>query len=481
MSDNLLLPVAIEAEQAVLGCVLMNNGLYADMARIVSERDFSETVHQNIWEATCVLIEEGRPATPLSLMRVLPNEDIGDGMTMRAYLARLAANAVSPINAREYAEIVREAAKRRQLCAVGDYLNVEARVPGSRQHIIQIATGAIMEMDEIIRTSVTRQYRYHVADAGQKAIDAIEKVRSSGVSPGVKTGIAPLDDLTGGLFPSEMIVVAGRPGMGKTAIVITIMMNMARENYAGLFFSLEMDDEQISHRMLSAQDNLMREPREYKIPYLEIRRGKLRDDRMERLILAQREIARWPLFLDCEPSISISQIAVRARRFVQEKRRAGMSVGAVMIDYLGLVAGVGRAESREREVSNISGAIKALAKELEIPVIVLAQLNRQAEGRDNKRPQLSDLRDSGSIEQDADAVIGLFREEYYLSNRSDLSDKEADRLTRVQNHLEIILLKHRQAKPGTVDVYCDISTNTIRAHDSYHDEPENMDQVEIPL
>jgi replicative DNA helicase len=174
----------------------------------------------------------------------------------------------------------------------------------------------------------------------------------------------------------------------------------------------------------------------------------------------------------------MSQIAVRSRRFVQEKRRAGMELGAVVIDYLGLIKSSGRQDSYEREVSDISAGCKALAKELELPVIVLAQLNRMAEGRENKRPQLADLRGSGSIEQDADMVIGLFREEYYLQNRQDLTDKEIERLDAVRNRLEIIVQKARMAKPGTVIVDCDISTNSIisKPADDYADMQE-----EIPL
>ena len=452
-------PNNVEAEQALLGAILVNNDAFYRVSDFLKPSHFNEPIHRKIYEVAGELIRMGKVANPVTLKTFLPAEEkIGD-MTVSQYLARLAANAVTVINAADYGRAIYDLATRRALITVGeDMVNIayDAPVDMSPQEQIEDAERRLFELAETGRYDGGFE---SFTDAVKTAIDmANAAYMRDGHLSGTATGFRDLDRRMGGLQPSDLIILAGRPGMGKTSLATNIAFNIANAyepaqqadgSFAAAnggvvgFFSLEMSSEQLATRIISEQTE---------IPSSKIRRGEITEPDFEKLVACAQTMQRIPLFIDQTGGISIAQLAARARRL---KRQRGLDV--MIIDYVQLMTGSSAraAQNRVQEITEITTGLKALAKELSVPIIALSQLSRQVENRDDKRPQLSDLRESGSIEQDADVVMFVYREEYYLKNREPKPGSEEyikweTEMNEARGKSEVIVAKQRHGPTGTV-------------------------------
>ena len=453
-------PHNLDAEQALLGAILVNNEAQDRVSSFLRAEHFYDPLHASIFETAGKLIASGKQATPITLRTFFETaEPIDQNLTVPQYLGRLAAHATTIINAVEYARTIYDLAIRRQLILIGeDMVNVaydspvdnppDTQIQEAETRLFSLAEGGkygqgFLSFEKALTTAI------EVANSAYQ--------RQGGLS-GVSTGLRDLDSKMGGLQSSDLIILAGRPSMGKTSLATNIAFNIAKAFRAeqqadgtakttdgGVvgFFSLEMSAEQLATRILAEQAEISSE---------KIRRGQITDEEFKRLVLASQAMARCPLYIDQTGGISIAQLAARARKL---KRQKGLDV--LVIDYLQLLTGsAGRAsQGRVQEITEITTGLKALAKELAVPVIALSQLSRQVETREDKRPQLSDLRESGSIEQDADVVMFVFREEYYVE-RAKPSEGTAEfqewmaKMQMVTGKAEVIIGKQRHGPVGTV-------------------------------
>src|SRR6476619_3989159 len=452
-------PHNIEAEQALLGAILVNNEAFYRVSDFLEPAHFFEPIHQKVYQLARDLIRAGKLATPVTLKTFLDaGIDIG-GLTVSQYLARLAAEATTIINAEDYGHTVYDRSIRRALIQVGeDMVNVafDAPVDFSPRNQIEDAERRLYELAETGRYDGGFQ---RFAQALTTAIDmAAHAFQRDGKLSGVATGLDDLDRMMGGLQQSDLIILAGRPGMGKTALATNIAYNVARAWQGEVkpdghtisvnggivgFFSLEMSAEQLATRIIAEQTG---------IPSNKIRRGGITENDFEKIKDISIELQNLPFFVDETGGLSIAQLAARARRL---KRQRGLDL--LVIDYIQLLQGSTRrsSENRVQEVTEITTTLKALAKELNVPVLALSQLSRQVESRDDKRPQLSDLRESGSIEQDADVVLFVFREEYYLKNKEPRPGTEEHfkwitDMELVHGKAEVIIGKQRHGPTGTI-------------------------------
>jgi len=414
-------PHNIEAEQGLLGAILVNNDAFYRVSDFLEPKHFFEPIHQGIFETASSLIRAGKVATPITLKTFLPSDvDLGGGMTVGQYLARLAAEATTIINAKDYGQTIYELSLRRDLIRIGeDMVNVafDAPVDFTPRAQIEDAERRLYELAESGRYDGGFQ---RFSQALTLAVDmAAAAYRRDGRLSGIASGLRDLDAKMGGLQHSDLIIVAGRPGMGKTSLATNIAFNFARawrgETQAdgtiktvngGIvgFFSCEMSAEQLATRIVAERTG---------IPSSTIRRGGITEADFDKIRECSIELQSLPFYVDETGGLSISQLTARARRL---KRQKGLDL--IVVDYIQLLQGSGRSsDNRVQEITEITTSLKALAKELNVPIIALSQLSRQVESRDDKRPQLSDLRESGSIEQDADVVLFVYREEYYLANK----------------------------------------------------------------
>ncbi|MEM7463088.1 MAG: replicative DNA helicase [Pseudomonadota bacterium] len=450
-------PHNIEAEQALLGAIMVNNDAYYRVSDFLNPTHFHEMLHQQIYKVAADMIRVGKRANPVTMKTFLPaDEKVGD-LTIAQYLARLAAEATTIINAQDYGRSIYDLATRRSLVNIGeDMVNIAYDAPVDMPPSTQIED-AERRLFELAETGRYDGGFHEFGSAINTAIDMASAAfqRDGGLS-GISTGIHALDVRMGGLQKSDLIIIAGRPGMGKTSLATNVAFNIAHHHVPDTaadgspisanggvvgFFSLEMSGEQLATRIISEQAE---------ISSSKIRRGEINETEFEMLAACAQEMQRIPLFIDETGGISIAQLAARARRL---KRQRGLDV--LIVDYIQLMQGSKKAgENRVQEVTEITTGLKALAKELDIPIIALSQLSRQVESRDDKRPQLSDLRESGSIEQDADVVLFVYREEYYLNAKQpDESDpKYVDWLGKydqVKGKAEVIIAKQRHGPTGT--------------------------------
>jgi replicative DNA helicase len=455
-------PNNIEAEQALLGAILVNNEAFYRVSDFLEPEHFFEPIHQKIYQLARDLIRAGKIATPVTLKTFLDGDlDIG-GLTVSQYLARLAAEATTIINAEDYGRTIYDLSLRRALIIVGeDMVNsaYEAEVDASPRRQIEEAERRLYDLAESGRYDGGFQ---RFANALTTAVDMAAKAyQRDGKLSGIATGLDDLDRMMGGLQASDLIIVAGRPGMGKTALATNIAYNVARAWHGEVqpdghtqtvnggivgFFSLEMSAEQLATRILAEQTG---------ISSSKIRRGGISEAEFERIRDHSIELQNLPFYVDETGGLSVAQLAARARRL---KRQRGLDL--LVIDYLQLLSGSTRrsSENRVQEITEITTRLKALAKELNVPVMALSQLSRQVESREDKRPQLSDLRESGSIEQDADVVVFVFREEYYHKMRKP-SESDREKFAqwmvegeKVMGKAEVILGTQRHGPTGTVEL-----------------------------
>ena len=454
-------PNNIEAEQALLGAILVNNDAFYRVSDFLKAAHFYEPLHRKIFEVSAELIRMGKMANPVTIKTFLPaDEKVGD-MTVAQYLARLAAEAVTVINASDYGRAIYDLATRRALITVGeDMVNIayDAPVDMSPSEQIEDAERRLFELAETGRYDGGFEA---FTDAVKTAVDmANAAYMRDGHLSGISTGLRDVDRKLGGLQPSDLIILAGRPAMGKTSLVTNIAFNIAEAyqpaqqadgSYKAAnggvvgFFSLEMSSEQLATRIISEQTE---------ISSSKIRRGEITEADFEKLVACAQTMQKIPLFIDATGGISIAQLAARARRL---KRQRGLEV--IVIDYVQLMQGSSAKSSQNRvqEITEITTGLKALAKELNVPIIALSQLSRQVESRDDKRPQLSDLRESGSIEQDADVVLFVYRDEYYLQNKQpeEGTPEYEDwriKFEKVKGKAELIIAKQRHGPTGTVEL-----------------------------
>lgn len=394
-------PHSIEAEQAVLGGLLIVNEAWEQIADVVNANDFYRADHRLIFEAIRRLIDDSQPCDVVTLSEELERNSNLDKAGGLSYLGALAQNTPSAANIKAYATIVRQRSVLRQLIQTGNRISERGFNPEGRD-VAALLDEAEREVFDIAEQSAKGSKGFkQVKDLLSTVVDRIDELhaRDDHVT-GVPTGFKDFDNLTSGLQPSDLIIVAGRPSMGKTAFALNMALNAAfKRSVPAAIFSMEMPGEQLVMRLLSAHG----------INQQHLRTGRLTDDDWTNLTSAISILQSMPIYIDDSPALTPSDLRARARRI---KRQHG-DLGLVVVDYLQLMQVSGTSENRATEISEISRQLKALAKELNVPVIALSQLNRSVEQRPDKRPVMSDLRESGAIEQDADVIIFIYREEVY--------------------------------------------------------------------
>jgi replicative DNA helicase len=447
-------PSNLEAEQALLGSILINNDIIDEISTIVSSSIFYDPAHVKIYEVIESLNNKGMIANPITLKNFFEKDNMLNEVGGTEYLVKLTRFSGSAKQAIDYAKIIHEMYLRRELVLISDKLSTDTLNANDHEqnaeNIIESTERSLFDLAE--RGSFTQSFLKFNQALDQTIQMATMAMQSDQGIVGVPTGLTDLDEKLGGLHKSDLVILAGRPGMGKTALATNIAYYaaqklMSREEKSSIaFFSLEMSSEQLSTRILSEQARIRSD---------DIRRGKVTEDEINRYIETSRNIYNLPLYIDETPAITIATLCNRARRI---KRLFGLSL--VVVDYIQLMRSPGlnnRSENRVQEVSEITQGLKALAKELKVPVLALSQLSRAVESRDDKKPQLSDLRESGSIEQDADVVMFVYREAYYLENKQPKlgSIEHAEwqsKMNDVNGLADIILGKQRHGPTGTVKV-----------------------------
>jgi replicative DNA helicase len=454
-------PYDIEVEQALLGAILVDNRLLEGVSAQLKPEHFYDPLHQRLYETMAGAIERGGMiVTPLTLHAALKNDPGLQEVGGHGYLAGLAQAAPALPNVRDLVRILYGLALRRALIQIGeDIVNTAYEAPHDKspQNQIEEAEKALYRVSENARYG---QGPIDFAESLKRAVELAEKAQlRGGKISGVTSGFSDVDSLLGGLQPSDLLIVAGRPGMGKTAFATNMAFNAAytysqdllngAEVPRGapvLFFSLEMAAQQLSARVLSERTE---------IEMWKIRSGKFSESEWEKFVLTMQELSSVPFYIDDTGGISIAQLAARARRLKREK-----NIGVIVIDYLQLVEPSRRAENRVQEITEITKGLKTLAKELNVPVVALSQLSRGVDARDDKRPVLSDLRESGSIEQDADVVMFVYREEYYLKSRepevgTPEHTKWLEKCERAFRRAEVLVEKHRHGATRKIDLFFD--------------------------
>ncbi len=451
-----ILPHNIDAEQGLLGALLVDNRAVEKMSDFLKPEHFFMPAHQRIFETILTLIDRGQNASPVTLKNYFEQDEDLKDVGGAAYLADLAANVISVVNVKDYTQTVYELHLRRQLITLGEDVVNESFDHSLENDALQTIEQAESRLFELAETGDVKGGFITLRDSVLTAIEHAEKAyQSDGNVTGVTSGHVDVDKKLGGFQNSDLLILAGRPSMGKTALAVNWAFNAAKayaesggkEGGRVAFFSLEMAAEQLASRILSEQSGISGDA---------IRKGNIKQDDFRAFVEASQKMSQVPLYIDDTPALSIGAVRTRARRL---KRQHGLDM--LIIDYLQLLRGNGSKrgqENRVQEVSEITQGLKAIAKELEIPVVALSQLSRAVEQREDKRPQLSDLRESGSIEQDSDVVMFVYREEYYLSRTepepgTEKHMKWQESMERAHNIGECIVAKQRHGPIGTVKLF----------------------------
>ena len=445
-------PSNLEAEQALLGSILVNNDIIDEVSSLVSSNIFYDPAHVKIYEVIESLNNKGMIANPITLKNFFEKDNMLNEVGGTEYLVKLTRFSGSTKQAIDYAKIIHEMYLRRELVQISDKLSSDTLNANSQEqnaeNIIEDTEKSLFDLAE--RGSFTQTFLKFNQALDQTIEMATLAMKNDQGIVGVPTGLSDLDEKLGGLHKSDLVILAGRPSMGKTALATNIAYNAAQnilkrqEKSSVAFFSLEMSSEQLSTRILSEQARIRSD---------DIRRGKVTEDEVNRYIETSRNIYNLPLYIDETPAITIATLSNRARRI---KRLFGLNL--IVVDYIQLMrASSIRNDGRVQEISEITQGLKALAKELAVPVLALSQLSRAVEQRDDKQPQLADLRESGSIEQDADVVMFVYREAYYLERKQPKlgSIEHAEwqsKMNDVNGLADIILGKQRHGPTGTVKV-----------------------------
>ncbi|AWI78684.1 MAG: replicative DNA helicase [Betaproteobacteria bacterium HGW-Betaproteobacteria-13] len=422
-------PHSLEAEQSLIGGILLDNSSWERVADLVNEADFYRDDHRRIYRHISKLIDFGKPADVVTVFESLEKNGEAEQAGGLSYLAEIANNTPSAANIRRYAEIVRERAILRKLVAVGDNIAASALSPSGKdaKMLLDEAEARVFEIAEAGARNTTgfqviQPILKQVVDRVQELYDR----DSASEVTGVPSGFADLDAKTSGLQPSDMLIVAGRPAMGKTTFALNVAEHVAVEQRLPVaIFSMEMPGTQLATRFIASVG---------RIDMQKIRSGRLTDDDWQRLTVAMGKLYDAPLYIDETPGLNPIDLRARARRLARQCGRLGL----IVIDYLQLMSGTRDSDNRASELSEISRSVKSLAKELHVPIIALSQLNRSLEQRPNKRPVMSDLRESGAIEQDADIIMFIYRDEVYNPDSPD------------KGTAELIIGKHRNGPTGTV-------------------------------
>ena len=444
-------PSNLEAEQALLGSILVNNDIIDEISNIINPASFYDPAHNKIYEVIETLNNKGMIANPITLKNYFEKDNMLNEVGGTEYLVKLTRFSSSTKQAVDYAKIIHEMYLKRELVLISDNLSSEPfnSKEQSAEKIIESTEKSLFDLAE--RGSFSQSFLKFNQALDQPIEMATLAMKNDKGIVGVPTGLTDLDEKLGGLHKSDLIIIAGRPSMGKTALATNIAYHAAQtlmskqEKSSVAFFSLEMSSEQLSTRILSEQARIKSD---------DIRRGKVTEEEINRYIETSRNIYNLPLFIDETPAITIATLSNRARRI---KRLFGLSL--VVVDYIQLMraSNSNRNDGRVQEISEITQGLKALAKELGVPVLALSQLSRAVEQRDDKQPQLADLRESGSIEQDADVVMFVYREAYYLERKQPKlgSIEHAEwqsKMNDVNGLADIILGKQRHGPTGVVKV-----------------------------
>ena len=440
------LPNNIEAEQSVIGSVLLSNEIFDDINVLIRSKNFYDPMHQKIFSAIEKLIYSGMLANPITLKNYFENEK--DELNVPDYLVKITKFSTSSRQAIEYSKLIYDLFVKRELIKISENIIDTAKLNDldhDGQSIIENFEKSLFDLAEkgsfnssIVKFDEAMKMTIEMASSAYKNEEGIV---------GVPSGLTDLDDRLGGMHKSDLLIIAGRPSMGKTALATNIAFNAAKKiqndgrKSSIAFFSLEMSSEQLSTRILAEQS---------RIKSNDIRRGRISEEQFDKFIETSKDISELPLYIDETPAISIAALSNRARRI---KRLYGLDM--VVVDYIQLMKAANFKEGRVQEISAITQGLKALAKELSVPVLALSQLSRAVEQRDDKKPQLSDLRESGSIEQDADVVMFVYREAYYLERKEprpatvEHAEWQA-KMSEVSNLAEIMISKQRHGPTGNI-------------------------------
>jgi replicative DNA helicase len=453
----------IQAEQVLLGAIINQRAALSKVENIITAEDFFDPAHQDLYAKCLSIRDEGGLLTFTIVKATLGayGAHALGGRTVNQYAALLAAEEAYPDEVIPLARAIREMAQRRGLDHIGTALKEMAE---DAAPITDTVAAAMAALDTIAASRSAPHTRpVMIGDAAREVIEQMQDaIANPDHMPGLTSGLRSIDNMTGGFQRGDFHVLAGRPGMGKSALAITTARLQAEAGHNVLFFSLEMNRHDITRRAVADAIWNERDP----IKYRNMKLGKVSPEQQQRVTEAALAFAKLPIKIDPQDGLTLSRIAARARKEQQKLERLGQTLDAVYVDHMHIVAPSNRYQGRPvQEVTEISNGLKALAKELNVPVVALAQLNRGVESRDNRRPAMSDLRESGAIEQDADVILMMFRESYYLNTPAETPAMEMDRLSRlavVEHRVEVNIVKQRGGETGVVNLYCDIGCNVFR-------------------
>ncbi len=444
--------IGIEAEQALFGAILHSSAAFDVTQKILSSDDFGEPIHKKMWETFVSIRSEGAEIKVISLLSRLPpdvkNIQIGT-CTFQQYVVGLYTNAPSVIDAKWFAYEVKKSSSRRKLLEISKQIEQKA-LADFESMPSDITRHAIDQLDSVYQSQSLNLNP--IVDSGQaftSMLQEVEDTQAKGGITGVSTGFKSLDNIIGGLSPSDLVIVAGRPGMGKSAFAGSMMLSAARAGAGCIFFSLEMSSNQLIYRLASEYLYPQR-----KVMYSAIMRGSLRQSEKDDLHFIHHEISKLSFRIDPTPAITVAQMALQSRKYKSELEEKGKELKIIFVDYLQIVkATTNYRGNKVAETTEVSNSLKALAKDLNVCVVALSQMSRGGESDELKRPQLHHLRESGAIEQDANIVLFPFREEYYLKKQGKPVSFESE------NKIEILVAKNRNGSEGTVVLNCDIAYN----------------------
>ena len=452
-------PHSQDAERALLGALLLNNNLYTDLDGRLSPEHFYVGAHGKVYGAMSRLLDRDQVADPVSLTNYFGSDEWFHEIGGRKFLEELNENATTIINVRTYADIIYNHFLSRELIGIGTDLVNEAYESDAETTPVELVSQTEARLFQLAVSGKSDKGFQNLKTPLVNVIEQMERAKKSDSHlTGTTAGLKDVDNLLGGFQRSDLIILAARPSMGKTALALNFAHNAAkamqedRTGGAGVaFFSLEMSTEQLAARMLSSAAG---------VSNTAMARGDVKPDEFTRIAAAADELSAMKIFIDDTPQLSVNQVRARARRLKRQE-----NIGLIIVDYLQLMRGSIRAnDSRVNEISEISQGLKAIARELEVPVIALSQLSRSVESRENKRPQLSDLRESGSIEQDADIVMFLYREAYYKEREfgADATPEQMAALDEIRNISELLFSKNRKGSTGQVKLIFHGETTSFR-------------------